>query len=70
MSLTPSQIRAIAPNVANDLFLWRPTRCEPPLATRHELRTLYTLDDLFDMNELLDIEEHLASKALETARRS
>jgi len=69
VSLTVSQIRAIAPNVAADLFLWRPTRSEPPLASRHDLRTIYNIDDLFDMHEVLDLEDHLAAKAAEDAKR-
>lgn len=69
MSLSASQVRAIAPNIHDELFLWRPTRSEPPLASRHELATVYHLDHLLDMNEMIDLEEHLAAKVADQAGR-
>lgn len=69
MSLSPSQIRTVAPNVAKNLYLWRPTRADPPLATIHELRTIYSIDDLADFHEVMDLEEHLQAKAMEEASR-
>jgi hypothetical protein len=69
VSLSPSQIRTVAPNVAQHLYLWRPTRADPPLASIHQLRTIYNIDDLADFHEMMDLEEHLQAKAMEDVGR-
>ena len=53
----PSRGNAEVPSDNINWFLWRPTRCDPPLCTRHELDTTYSIGALRDFHEVLDIEE-------------
>jgi hypothetical protein len=71
--LTESEIKRVAPNIQEKLYLLRPTPgfANPSLCTLHELRTIYTLNDLADFHEILNVREGGVSKArAESAKRS
>lgn len=71
--LTESEIKRVAPNIQDKLYLLRPTPgfANPPLCTLHELRTIYTLSDLADFHEILNVREGGVSKArAEAAKRA
>lgn len=53
-----------------DWYLMRPIMRHPPLCTRHELRTVYSINDLADFHEAMDEEaEYDRRIAAEQERR-
>ncbi|SOR30290.1 conserved protein of unknown function [Methylorubrum extorquens] len=63
--LTDRDFRAVAPNVADRMYLFRPTPgfADPPLCELHQLRTVYTLNDLANFHEILELRGVILDKA-------
>jgi len=64
-------VDAIAPNLGDRFYLYRPTAAfrTPPLCTIAELRTVLTIDDLADMHEAMNLQDAAMLRAEEEAER-
>jgi hypothetical protein len=59
----------IAPQISQEIYIWRPVLAEPPLCTILELKTSLTIDDLADLHEAMDLKEATAERARRNAER-
>lgn len=63
------EVRRVAPNIADEMYIWRPVLADPRMCELHQLATVYTIDDLADFHEALDLKEAMAERARRNSER-